>query len=139
MNRVISSGVLTPERLKSLESHLVWSQSHRKPPSDKAQERNLDFSRYRPPGMAGNSAHQIAGACSSGVEARHEHPRGAAGQAASHRLHVITGQIDIDRAAADRAIGARQHGLGHDRPRSVKAEISKSRDSEKRAAQNDPW
>src|SRR6267143_2066557 len=123
---------------KLLKSHLLRPQGQRESPGNNAKKRNLNLSRHRPASVGGNSAHQIAGARGGGVEAGHEHSRGAAGQAASHRLHVISGQIDVNRAAADRAIGARQNGLAHDRSRSVKAEVSEPGDSEKRGTQNDP-
>jgi hypothetical protein len=53
--------------LKLLQSHLIRPQSQRKPSGNNAEERNLNLSRHRPPGMAGNSAHEISGTRSGRV------------------------------------------------------------------------
>jgi hypothetical protein len=53
--------------LKLLQSHLIRPQSQRKPSGNNAEKRNLNLSRHCPPGMAGNSAHQVAGTGGGGV------------------------------------------------------------------------
>ena len=52
-----SSGVLTPEGPNLLKSHLLRPQGQRESPGNNAKKRNLNLSRHRPAGMAGNSAH----------------------------------------------------------------------------------
>src|SRR5580704_5090589 len=50
---------------------------------------------------------------------------------------MVGGQVDVNRAAADRAVGAGQYGSGHDGSRSVKAQVPKSGDAKERGAQYD--